>query len=152
MKSLSIIALCIFGWFVTTPFDVVETTYQKSVGGRAESGVSHTYTVKMVAKADSKKLHFTDLWVDTLWFEANAYRLKDDHSYSNEFSKGDTIYIMVSRRTFPAGDKEGFRDFYKPGKKAPEYDGAGLIGYEYKGKPKFYIIKEFKTLKAVYMP
>jgi len=152
MKILSFIFLCIFGWFMHSPFSIVESTVQWSAGGRMESGIAESYTLKLVANYGSDKLNINDLWIDSSYFEAHPYKQNKDLSFGNTWEKGDTLYIKAVKRSYPDGKGE-LKDFVKPGKALPfKYSGAALIGYTLKGKKKYFVVEKFKKLPKVYNP
>ena len=150
MKALLFIFLCIFGWFSSVPFEVVEATSQFSAGGRAESGTATAYTFKIVAGQSSEKLTIDEVWVDTLYFKAQPYKQNADLSFDQTWEKGDTLFLKVTQRKLPDG-KGGLKDFNGPVKKIPyKYEGKALIGYTIKGKRKYLVVTEIKTLPRAY--
>jgi len=152
MKALLFIFLCIFGWFSSAPFEVVEATSQFSAGGTAQSGTTTTYTFKILAQQSSEKLTIDEVWVDSTYFKAQPYKQNEDLSFDQTWEKGDTIFVMVSKRSLP-DDKGDLKDFNGPVKKLPyEYEGKALIGYTLKGKRKYMTVAEIRTLPRVYYP
>jgi hypothetical protein len=152
MKTILFILLCIFGWFVHKPFTVVEKTVQTSMGGRAESGIATSYTVKFVANYSSEKMSIGDMWIDSVYFEVHPYKQNADLSFSQKWEKGDTLFVKVVKHRYPDGIKI-VKDNSGPVKPLPrKYSGAALIGYKLKGKMKFFVIDEFKELSTLYMP
>ena len=152
MKTLLFIFLCIFGWFSSTPFEVVDATSQFSAGGRAESGTTTTYTFKILANQNSDKLSIDEIWIDTTYFKAQPYKQNPDLSFNQTWEKGDTLFLKVSKRSIP-DEKGNLKDFNGPTKVLPyKYKGKALIGYTLKGKRKYMIVSEIKTLPRAYYP
>ncbi|OIP01025.1 MAG: hypothetical protein AUJ98_05655 [Bacteroidetes bacterium CG2_30_33_31] len=151
MKTFLLILLCLFGLIPSKPFEVIKSTKQTSNGGRAESGITTSYSFKILAYTDSKKLKFEDLWIDSTYFQAVAYKQNSDLSFSNDFSKGDSIYIKAAKRKIPNGSGELIEE-ENIGKNLPyKYQGKALIGYSLKGKKKYFAIEEIEDLPVIYM-
>lgn len=122
-----------------------------SYAGQAQSGKSNHYQIKMIAKTNSSKLSFENLWVGTQFLNIKAYTLENNWAKS-EFEKGDTIYIDAYQRFLP-NDKGGLEAQKTEQKTVPmEYQGQALLEYKYKGKSKYWIISEITSLPSVYYP
>lgn len=152
MRVLAIVLFYFFGWFISIPFDSFQATQQKSFGGRAQSGSTIHYQLKMVSKVPSDKLQFEDLWIGNQNIELKAYSLNAEGQQQMSFQRGDTIYINAYVHSRP--DENGNLVAEKLDSTPPpiEYKGLGLLKYEYKGKTKYHIIDEIKTLPKVYYP
>lgn len=151
MKYLFII-LCLFAWFRPAPFELLKADFQSSVGGRVESGITHTYTFSVVAKYGSDRMTVNHLWVDTTYFKVQPYKQNADLSFSQTWEKGDTLFIKAFKRHFPSGIKN-YKDFngnYLPVPK--KYKGAALIEYELKGKKRFFEVDSIQKLPKVLLP
>jgi len=154
MKILGFILLFLFGIFFSIPFKMVESTQQTVNGGRMETGSSVIFQVKMVAKKPSTKLHFEDLWIGVTHYSVTASHQKADNSISTDFEKGDTIYIQAAQQYLPNSRGElSIETQNNSNKSVPmEYSGKALIGYTYKGKQHYQIIKDFTILKTENRP
>lgn len=153
MKLFAIVFLFFFGLFFTTPFKMVNFTQQKVVGGRMESGISTVYEFKAIAKKDSDKLSFEDLWVGTTYYAVKASHQKADNSISNDFSKGDTILFRAVKRRLPDESGDLKLTLSDKQKHIPlEYTGKALLGYTYKGKKHYFPIEEIKVLEEELRP
>lgn len=152
MKALLFIFLCFFGWFSTSHPKIIDATEQYSAGGRAESGIAITYTIKMIASQSSDILTIDQIWIDSTYFKAQPYKQNSDLSFSQTWEKGDTLFLKVTKRKLP-DDKGTLKDFNGPIKALPyKYEGQALIGYTLKSKRKYIIVKEIKKLPRKYYP
>jgi hypothetical protein len=152
MKYLAVILLFFFGWFGRVPFSQHETTMQTSFGGRAQSGKTIEYKIKLIAKAPSTKLSFEGLWVGADQTDMQSFTILKDNKRGKEFLKGDTIQVIGYIRLKP--NKEGTLVIANRKSIAVpiEYQGSAVLQYKYKDKIKYYIIDEFKKLPKVYYP
>ena len=152
MKYIAILLFYFFGWFISIPFDSFQATQQKSYGGRAKSGSTTHYQLKMLAKVSSDKLEFTNLWIGVDNVEIKYYSLDKDKQQQNSFKRGDTIYVEAYVIAKP--DENGNLVTVGTGSNTPpvEYQGKGLLEYKYKGKLKYHIIENIKSLPKVYYP
>jgi len=153
MKILGFILLFLFGIFFSQPFNIVQSTRQVVNGGRMETGSSEIFLIKMVAKKPSTKLQFEDLWIGVTYYSIKASHQNPDNSISNDFEKGDTIYIQAVKRSIP--DMHGNLQVQEPTNKKNvpiEYEGNALIGYTFKGVQHYAIIKDFQKLKTENRP
>ena len=153
MKFLGFILLFLFGIFFSTPFKTISTTQQDVVGGRMESGRSVVFEFKLVAFKPSTKLQFEDVWIGVKHYAIKASHQKADNSISTDFAKGDTIYFQAIERYLPNenGDLQLQESDSKKGVPI-EYHGMALIGYKYKGKQHYHIVKEFAKLETEERP
>lgn len=152
MRIIAILIFYFFGWFISIPFDSLVATQQKSFGGRARSGSNLHYQIKTVAKVSSDKLDFKGLWIGNNNIDFKVFSLNAEKQMQNTFQRNDTIYIDAYVHT--AADENGnFLPQELNSIPAPiEYNGMGLLKYEYKGKTKYYIIENIKELPKVYYP
>jgi len=153
MRLLGFILLFLFGIFFSTPFKLVEATKTNHAAGRMESGTSTVFLFKMVAKKASDKLQFQDLWIGVKYYPVKATHQKPDNSISTDFEKNDTIYFQAIERYLP--DESGNLVLQKSDvqKNVPmEYEGLALIGYTFKGKKHYYVVKDIKQLPNVNHP
>ncbi|MCK5857492.1 MAG: hypothetical protein KAG64_08380 [Bacteroidales bacterium] len=152
MKILGFILLFLFGLFFSVPFKVVQSTQQEVVGGRMETGSSTIYLVKMVAKKPSTKLHYEDLWIGIKHYSVTASHQKPDNTISQDFEKGDTIYIQASQQYLPNDNGEKEIRAEKANKTPIEYTGKALIGYTFKGKKHYFEISDLEILSTENRP
>jgi len=153
MKILGFILLFLFGIFFSTPFKMIKTTKQEQMAGRQESGTATVFTFKLIAKKPSSKLQFSDLWIGTRYYAIEASHQKPDHSISNDFEKGDTIYFQATERYLPNENGELVLQESAQKKNVPiEYEGRALIGYTFKGKKHYYAVKDFEILENLNLP
>jgi len=151
MKILGFIFLFLFGIFFSVPFKVIQSTQQLSHGGRMETGSSKVFIVKMRAHKSSTKLQFEDMWIGINHYSIKASHQKPDNSISNDFEKGDTIYIQVVQQYLP-NDNGQLQVKEVSGKTPIEYTGKALIGYKFKGKQHYFEIDDFTELPTVNRP
>jgi hypothetical protein len=151
MKILGFIFLFLFGIFFSVPFKVTQSTQQLSHGGRMETGSSKVFIIQMRAHKPSTKLQFEDLWIGINHYSIKASHQKPDNTISNDFEKGDTIYIQVVQQYLP--NENGQLRVKEVSSKTPiEYSGKALIGYKYKGKQHYFEIDDFVVLPTVNRP
>lgn len=153
MKILGFILLFLFGLFFSQPFKIIQSTRQVVNAGRMESGSSEVFLIKIVAKKSSEKIQFEDLWVGVTYYPIKASHQNPDNSISNDFAKGDTIYIQAVKRSLP--DEHGVLQPVKQevSKNVPiEYTGHALIGYKFKGKQHYAVIEDFEKLQTENLP
>lgn len=146
MRILSFILVCFFGIFTPKSFQVIEATTQKVAGGRAESGISVNYNVTLKANQSSENLFIQGVWVDSVYYKAEAYKQNPNLSFTKEFEKGDTLFLRFSKKISSSTPI--------PIKKAPpiEVNGEALIVYKLKNKIRYKAIEDFKKLPMEYYP
>jgi hypothetical protein len=140
-------------------FEIIEATSQKWTGGRKETGKGINYEIKILAKKGSAKLNFEKLWIGDDYYKVKA-KNTDRNKPDNTFTRNDTIRIIASSLTYtenidPVIEKElGLKHGKQMENEKPPYkfSGAALIGYRYKGKWKYEVIRTFKELEKLYYP
>ena len=152
MKFLVVLSFFLFSWLFPAPIKFIESSKQEAYAGHRQAGKSIHYLVKFIANKPSSKLSFDKIWIGSDQVEFKAYTLRKNNVISTIFEKGDTVIIDVYQHFRP--DKEDnlimvTNDFPKVPK---EYKGQALIQYSYKGKIKYFIVKEFIEKEKVYYP
>jgi hypothetical protein len=151
MKFLSLILLFLWGWFGGSYFSVHQATRQSVFGGRAQSGKSVNYQIKMIANCNSSKLKFDSIWVNNELLPLKVYRLNSAQQIDLSFSKGDTIFVEAQSRILP-NERGVLVATVSPSKSPIEFSGAALVMYTYKGKHKHYVLESFQELARVNLP
>lgn len=132
-------------------FKLVEASSQEWAGGRYETGFGTYYKMTLITRGGSEKLQVEDLWIGDSFFEVKA--LKNPANKSDLiFAKRDTVYVKWSLNFKP--DKEGVSKQVVGAQKEPpfEFNGEALLGYTWKGKKKFFEIKDFRKLEKIIYP
>ncbi len=139
-------------------FELIKATSQEWHAGREEAGYGTYYELTIVTGENSDNLIFDKMWVGKDFFEVQTFQ-KGKKMRNNLFSKGDTVTIRVNKATrikpmpFVIKD-EGKEESNIKNKNLPpkDYDGAALLSYVYKGKRKYFEIKEFIKIDPLYYP
>ncbi len=157
MKFL-VLFLGLFCIFSCPKLELMNASESSWVGGRFDSGKGTNYTVRLVAKKSSEKLHIDQMWLKKdsatfLYFPVKPQRQLKDFSITNEFAKNDTIYIQANRTQRP--NEEGVMEEVVNAEyvNVPYvFEGEALIGYTWKGKRRYMEISGFDKKETVYYP
>lgn len=152
MKNLLLILILFFCGNAKEPFRLIESSRTYVVAGRQESGSTETYTFKIVANKNSKKLVFDQVWIDSLYFDVKAAKQNKDLTISNEFKRNDTITVSAVIRRLPNEAGSLRIADYKVKKRPENIEGKAIIGYKLKGKRMYIGIKDFVKTMPVNMP
>lgn len=152
MKFLVVLGFFLFSWLFPAPIKFIESSKQEAYAGHRASGKSIHYLVKFIANKPSSKVSFDKMWIGADHIEIKAYTKSNTNVISTAFEKGDTVFVDAYQHFRP--DKEDnlimvTNDFPKVPK---EYKGQAFIQYTYKGKVKYFIVKEFIEKEKVYYP
>lgn len=161
MKLFSILLITLFSVtnnYCFKQFELIKATSQKWYGGRQETGFGTYYELTIIPNSNSDNLLFDKMWVGKQYFEIQCYQ-KGKKMRNNLFGKGDTITIRVNKdevhKKLPFVVKDDNSKEKCLTEKYPvpkEYTGDALLSYVYKGKRKYFEIKEFTKIEPVYYP
>lgn len=130
---------------------LLDSTSQEWAGGRYESGYGTNFKISLIAKGSNEKLQIDELWVGDRYFKVQALK---SLAYRNDsiFAKGDTVYVRSSIKYIP-GENGVMKEVNKLQKESPfEFSGDALLGYTWKGKKKFLVIKNIRKLEKIIYP
>ena len=130
---------------------ITSSTSQEWAGGLQQSGYGTDFKLELKVKAGSDKLVIDEMWVGDIRMPARAVTdLRNPGS--TRFSKGDQVFVRAGI-TYKPDEQGGMRMMAGETKPRPfDYQGAGLLGYTYKGKRQYLIIPSFKELEKIIYP
>jgi|GEM_PF-2290590 hypothetical protein len=149
MKYVLFLIMCWMGWFSAPSIKPLEAIQQRTMGGRPESGILTTYSIKIVAPASSEKLTFTKVFIEGN--EIDFALLSSQKSNIKSFSKGDTLLLEVQRRVIDAQYRTEMVSETLL-KSVIEDKSPAVVFYTYKNKEASFKVSEFKRLSNVELP
>ena len=160
MKIISIILFSLLSITDTSchkSFELINATSQKWTGGRQETGFGTYYELTIIPNTNSENLVFDKMWVGKKYFDVQSFQ-KGKKMRNNLFGKGDTVTIRVNvsvrPQPMPFDRKDDNKDKCLTEKHPvpKEYKGEALLSYVYKGKRKYFEIKEFTKKEPIFYP
>ncbi len=153
MKSATIILLTLFlavacrtekDWHTSSAFTLEKATLQRWTGGAAGSGKGIRYFIRLRYK-DRETLQIKGVWVDGRYFkpeikEFGREGILEGADLLFEYHEGNNPSTGEHFENPPQADK------------APEFDGAALIEYTYKGKDYRFLVDRFTEAEPVIYP
>ncbi len=146
-------------------FKFESATSQKWHAGVRQGGYGTYYKIYLIANKSNDILQFDKLWVDDKALPVSVHQ-PGKKIRNGVFNKGNKIEVSATSRTVPPEERE-----FKEGDKIPDrkkklppeskteenplpekYKGKTVLEYTVKNKKKYFEIKEFSALKAVYYP
>lgn len=138
-------------------FQIVKSEYQTFAGGTVMSPSGINYSVELLVLKKLKDFQLGKIWVGKKVMIESSFILKQKVNNVNVLSKGDTLYISMSKIHYP--DYSGMDNSNEQNTTVlnedicpVEYDGTALICYTVKGRERFLIIPSFARLDPILRP